>query len=112
MGSDTQHYQTKQFYANSGKRGLIQQISYSGLRNIKAEQPDSLVYILFPVRFIFTASNSLNPTDGTLKGALRGREERIPTRMLNFKDTSHTVYISDYTPQLTFDFYLILSFIK
>ena len=46
MGSDTQHYQTKQFSAYSGKLGLIQQISYSGLKNIMAEQPDSLVYIL------------------------------------------------------------------
>lgn len=46
MGSDTQHYQTKQYTANSGKLGLIQQIFHSGLKNIKAEQPDSLVYIL------------------------------------------------------------------
>lgn len=72
----------------------------------------TLWFIYFRVRFIFTASNSLNSTDRTLKGVLGEREEGIPTRMLNFKGTSHMVYISNYTPQLTFDFYLTLSFIK
>lgn len=78
-----------------------------GLKNSNQEKPDSDL-CTFHVRLTFTASNSLNSTDRTFKGVLGEENYQLGVKTLKARLTWFT--FSNYTPSLTFNFDLALSY--